>query len=422
MFEYIDITNFQSHRHTRIEFDPGLTVIVGTSLHGKTAIARSLGIVANIYPYKAKNYSNFAPDKGHSQFELGIAGSPPILLEKNVRRKKDKTKEVESTIYGLGLLRDKNGNIVRDENGKSVQGQEFTGVNKDIPDVIKQIINVTTLNIQKQFDQPFLILGSAGEFARTINRITKQEQVDEWVSEFTSRINSKKREVEILEKKTQEIEKELASYSGFEDLELTVKDLEKTDLELKLLEQQYTGLDNIVIKIENVDKILNRIKPALSLESDIIEIQSLENSETSLENKLTAIKKARMIKDKLRSLQSFIDDLKALFDIMEVEQQFKELDNRLEKIEKYDEKIDILNKLLSDMKELDEILQTESEFNKLSASLGKIETINKSIDLSKSNYNNIKDSYISGLKREKKCPTCFSEIDTKTINRLEKEL
>ena len=42
MLQRLDISNFQSHKDTQVVFDPRLTVLVGSSNHGKTAILRAL--------------------------------------------------------------------------------------------------------------------------------------------------------------------------------------------------------------------------------------------------------------------------------------------------------------------------------------------------------------------------------------------
>ena len=50
MIKSIDIENFQSHKKTRIDFDPGVNVIIGRSDSGKTSILRALNWVINNKP------------------------------------------------------------------------------------------------------------------------------------------------------------------------------------------------------------------------------------------------------------------------------------------------------------------------------------------------------------------------------------
>jgi len=42
MIKYLQIQNFQSHKDSLLEFDPGVNVIVGSSDSGKTAVIRAL--------------------------------------------------------------------------------------------------------------------------------------------------------------------------------------------------------------------------------------------------------------------------------------------------------------------------------------------------------------------------------------------
>ena len=47
MLNSLKITNFQSHSNTEIDFDPRLTVLVGPSNNGKTAIIRAITVKSN---------------------------------------------------------------------------------------------------------------------------------------------------------------------------------------------------------------------------------------------------------------------------------------------------------------------------------------------------------------------------------------
>ena len=65
LIEAIEITNFQSHANTVLEFHEGVNVIKGTSGHGKSAIIRALEwLLTNTYYGDAKSW--FA-DKSRSE-------------------------------------------------------------------------------------------------------------------------------------------------------------------------------------------------------------------------------------------------------------------------------------------------------------------------------------------------------------------
>ena len=75
----------------------------------------------------------------------------------------------------------------------------FEGFSTSVPDQIEETLNLSELNIQEQFDIPFLVMTSPGEIARTINRITKLEKVDEWVSKLTTKVNQNNTKIKLLE-------------------------------------------------------------------------------------------------------------------------------------------------------------------------------------------------------------------------------
>lgn len=411
MIKYLDIQNFQSHEHSRLEFVPGLNVIQGISLNGKTAIARALNLIINNRPMGAKYYSNFAPDKGSTIIEIGLDDSKPIKLEKQIKRKPDGKKIVEKTIYAIA-----DEEVEFTGSAKNDKGRE------DVPDVIKQAFNFTELNMQRQFEAPFLILSSSGEIARAINRITKQEKVDEWVSEFTRRINRKRNEVELLETQVKEIEIELAGYIGFESLESDVKSLEIISSEIEKLDNDFKSIDDILIKIEDIDDSLKEIIPALSLEADIEKIKQLEADIEGLSNKRRLISKILFLSNEVSNLEKLYIDIKDVIDYQYLIQEKSELSVIINHIENVDLAIKNQFLLINDIDRLIEIGNIEKEFSKINNLVFVVEKIEDDISSLSKNLNEAKKQYVNKLKEIGKCPTCFIDIDDKTIKKVIREI
>lgn len=386
MFEQIHIQNFQSHRDTKLDFAPGVNIILGTSLNGKTAILRSMGLITYNRPLGAKYYSNFSPDKGTTLIDLKCSDIPVINLEKVVNRKKDGTKELVSTTYKF-------------------DGDKTSGLS----DKIKAALNISDLNIQRQFDQPFLILSSSGEFARTINRITKLEKVDEWVSEFKRRINKNKNDIELLESQTQEAETELKRYDGFELLEKEILNLQKINNELEKSENDFVKIDSSLEKIESIDDDINKLKPALELEKDIAALISLDNSLISLENEVSLIEKLKEIDSQDSGLKLLINDLNELISITEQEEHFNKLDNILLKIETIDDEIEKFQILINDLAQITLFLEQEEKFDKLQELLNKIKSIDKYVENEKVIYNKSEVELKEVLANTKECPIFLTE-------------
>lgn len=383
MFEWLRMQNFQSHRDTLIEFHEGVNVITGISLHGKTAIARGTGLLIYNRPLGAKYYSNFAPDKGTTAIELKTKDHPVISLTKTVNRKKDGSKE-----------------LVENGTTYTYDGESYSS----LPDQIQDALNISELNIQKQFASPFLILSSGGEFARIVNRITKLEKVEVWISELKTRINKTKNEVDLLETQATDFEKQLTKYVGFEDLSVQVKYLQEVDASLTQAQSQLSRLNDLLAKVEDIEDELDRIQPALAIENDIQVLIDLEQSIISIDRQVVLIEKAKTIDNGITQLQSITILLTRLESMVETEEKFNRLDSILARVESIDDEIEDKKKLLSDLQKLEGFLAIENRMALLKSYIELIEGLNNSIEDKKIAYNNEEQQLMKELANVKECP------------------
>lgn len=385
MFEYLKVTNHQGHRETLLEFSKGVNVIFGLSLSGKTSLLRSMGLIIYNRPSGCKFYSNFATNSGSTTIELKPVGKLPIILEKMVKRKKDKTKELDSTTYKYG-------------------SDTFTGVAREVPDTIKNVFNISELNIQKQFDGPFLILSSAGEFAKTINRVTKLDKVDDWVRDFTKKINLTKNEVEWLEKQSKEIEQELSKYVDFDNLAVAINEFNQISSELKKTESNYARIDGLLNKIETIDDSLLYLTPALQIQTDIDKLSNIEDNIVLVDRQISLINKIRMISSDTKMLGEILADMKKLESIEEYLTSINRQMSLTDKARIINDKIGGMSTILDDMRQLEAILQHENKFNDLNSYLARIELIDDKIQDDKKEYDNLEMSLIKMLEGTKECP------------------
>jgi DNA repair protein SbcC/Rad50 len=403
MFKSLRTKYFQSHRNTFLDLSEGVNVILGLSQSGKTALIRSLRLLIDNRPSGAKYYSRFAPDKGATEIELETREGDKIKLEKIVRRKKDGEKELEDTIYYLN-------------------GQDFSGTQKDVPDQIRDALNMGELNIQRQFDQPFLIISSAGEVARTINRITKLDQVDNWVTVLTKRINEQRRETDLLEKQAKEIEIELAKYKGFEDLEVIVESFNVIAGELKAKRSQYQSLDQFLVKIEDIQRQLDKLSPALDIAADIEKIAAFDAEIKVLLKQCDLIGQVLDINDEIKELQKLIDDLQSLISMETEHDQWLKIGAGIDQWEIICEDIKELQSLIDDFQSLINMESEHDQWKKIDACIDHWEIVQKEISDLDKKYDHQKEIYISILREQKKCPICLSDIDESIITKLEKKL
>jgi len=364
MIKSLLIKNFQSHRKTKLEFDPGVNVIYGLSQAGKTAVIRALRLLIQNRPSGAKYYSNFATDKGETEVELKFADGKTVGIIKTVERsKKDRKKKLVSTIYTLN--------------------REEYSPGKDIPDRIVEALNISEINIQTQYDRAFLIMSAASEVARTVNRITNLEEVDTWKSDLTKQINATNQEAKLLFDQAKEIETQLAKYKGFEDLQEQVKELVTIDKDYAVRAGRKHTLDSTLIRYEDNQRELDRLQPIADMLSDqIIKVDKVEQDLQDATEEKRLVERVILLEQQITDLKVIKTGLTGLI----------ELQGR----------VDLISSLRNHLTRYED-LQEE------------LKSLRRSAD-------QMRDQYIADLKRDKRCPVCFAPIDNTVIKRIEAEL
>ena len=159
MIKSIQISNFQSHADSYLEFDEGCNIIVGNSDSGKTAIIRALRWLVFHKPTGDEMRSHWG---GKTKVEL-------FTDDAHVVKSKDKEQE-----YVLG-------------------DTHFKAFKTDVPDEIVQALNLNSINLQSQLDAPFLLSETPGTVASHFNKVAKLDKIDtatqninSWISELTS--------------------------------------------------------------------------------------------------------------------------------------------------------------------------------------------------------------------------------------------
>lgn len=230
MIHSLRIQNFQSHKESYLEFSNGISVVTGQSNCGKTAILRSLSWLCFNRPQGLAFKSSFSNEKE----------SCKVILEINNQK----------------ITREKSKSINQYEIGSSL----FNTIGNDVPSEISSVINMSEINIQTQFEKHFLLMDSAGEVGRTINKIVKLDNIDELISNITSKINSTNKELEIKKKDLDKLYIDLEKFKDFDSIEKLVNSL--IDYNTKI--QNYTNimksLNHIIENVSIADKEINQIE------------------------------------------------------------------------------------------------------------------------------------------------------------------
>jgi len=394
VFKSLRIRKFQSHEDTFLEFSPFVNVLQGLSTVGKSSVLRAKRLLVDNRPSGARFFSNFAGDKGETIIDLELPEGKVEII-KDVRTTKKGEKELKSTTYNL-----------------EVQGEKFsfTGVGESVPDQVKELLNLSELNDQRQFDSPFLISTSAGEIARTINRITNLEKVDEWVSTLSSKINDVNRSIISYEEDIKFGEIELARYADLDETGLIVNKLSATQGELNSLQIKHSHLDRDLVVYEEKYRTQENLKAFLKAEKYISRADKLQRDIDLFHNLMSQLSKYDNLKNEKQRMSAQLSELEPLLGKIEKSSFDTRPFNRLNYL--YNAYLE----LSSDQKEKKKIF---TEFSGLSS---KIVTIDKTrlqtLDLLLEDYRlfqanceegngQLKEArkrYMSLLKESRRCP------------------
>ena len=356
MISNLKIKNFKSHKHSVLEFHKGVNVIVGDPDSGKSNILRALRWLFENRPlgFPAKVLSDFI-EEGEAGVQIEVDGET-LFLEKSKK----------GAIYGMG-------------------GQEFRGFNKDVPEEISKILNITELNFSPQISLPFLLWDSAGEVGRVINKITKLEKVDEWVSSLTSELNSLSKEQKLLKEQSEETKQKLKQLEFLPKLEEEVKALEKLDEKITRLQEEEKELSVLLENVNNLHLDIQELEKWLECEKEIDKLE-----------KMILVIGGFIIEEKfINGFLDLADEVESKKAVLAVEDLVREAEGTLEALKEKEKEERNLRRLV------DDVLNLEGECQL------KEEGLEKEIL-------HFKDV----LYKLGKCPLCFSALDEEGISRV----
>jgi exonuclease SbcC len=359
MIKSVKIHNFRSHEDAELKFHPGVNVIFGLGQSGKTNIARAINWVVYNRPSGFNMHSHFAYDE-ETSVELVLDNGAVNL-----------TKTSKLTSYSL------------------INGSSYSYTGKSVPEPITKLLNISDINISNQLDAPFLITDSPGEVGKVINRITKIEQVDSWISKITTRINQSKNVIDILQKDIDVLDKEVSQYDDLHKLENSINIYNKLCSNIDIKEKKYSDLSKLQEKINQIHSrkfVLEKLLLVLntSVKELVTEIQTIKVKEMEFEE---------LLNWKYRYKSSLTT---------------KTTSDRIIK----DISIEGLDELIKEIE--------EKTFNQLAVKTFVFLKAKAQILFEK--FNSFKKEYLDEIKAIGKCPLCNNTISDKFIKELENSL
>lgn len=285
MITKIEIQNFQVHRHLVIELNPNVTVLIGQTNAGKTAVLRAIEWVV------------FNRPAGDDFRTYGSTNTQVTL-------------HTESGYITRYKNASDNGYILGDGQNEIT----FRAFGQKVPEEVQNFLNMKAINFQEQEVSTFLIDDVSGEAARKLNEVANLELIDDARKKINELYREHNKELKRQRSKLKELQTQLREYDWIEGCEkmmyealsligaertLTedIKEVKTVLEQLEKLEQEEEQL------IRNIDAQKGSIDELTSLVQKDAEIQRLNQDIKEVEDILDRIKQ---LEQKEKDLENFI--------------------------------------------------------------------------------------------------------------------
>lgn len=279
MVKSLKLLNYKSHKETKIKFSSRITGIIGQPSSGKTNIIRALRLLTFNRP-------------------------GGILFVRN--RVKHRSARIEVELVGADLT------IIMEKGAKNfyqIGDEVFEKFGKDVPEKIKETLNLSNINFQGQLDDPFLVTAKPSVISQSINQMTGMDQFDIWIDKTNEKIRNLKTakiEAEIeLEKNKIEFKK----LHGLDKIEPLIKRLKKVRKRNAFLIDQYERTAEIVAIIKDLESKIKKESQIFKLSPTLKKVDQLEEKILNLFKKKDLIDELRLWIKSLKKAKKHYNEL-----------------------------------------------------------------------------------------------------------------
>lgn len=255
--EYIRINNFQNHEVLEIELDPHCTVLVGSNGAGKSAVLRGLLWASlNRWAGKADTFIRWGADD--ARVELVFENDNVVVRQKG-----------------------KSGNLYL-LNGEQLEGD----LSRSIPSAIKSLVNMTEDNFHEQLDPAFWFSLTAGQVAKSLNKIVNLGSIDDTLAEVASQLRSARDEHKVV----------LARLEDAKNLKISLDWTKAADEELTALEAKEERIEEIRSSLSSLTRKLAEVAVLTRIRNNARDV--ILCGQTVIEN----IGKAEALRKQIKSI------------------------------------------------------------------------------------------------------------------------
>lgn len=240
--EKIILRNFQIHRKTTLNIHEGINIIAGSSDNGKSSIIRAIRWLCENSPRGFKFRRWNAPEKSVTSVIMEVDGS---------------------------VIERKRGAV---SNCYCFDGVTYTALKSDVPEVVRELLEITPYNIQRQLEGPFLFSKSSTEVAKMINEVAGIAVINDIIKESNKRYREAKHKVSFLSDMAKSKKSLMHAHKLFLPLKKKATYLEEQARKLVELDSSISSMEESIAQIRNARKVLKRLKPKLAAANKVYEV------------------------------------------------------------------------------------------------------------------------------------------------------
>lgn len=329
----IHLVNFEGHKNSFIPLSPGTNVFVGETDHGKSTVIRAFIWVTDNRPG-----AEAVRRTGSEETVVTITSTRGI-----VTRKRSNTE---------------NQYIIN-------KGKPLSGVGRSVPSEVFEILGIdSSINIQKQFDSPFLLSLNPGQVSKVLNEAVRLESMAKTVGNLNAGQRDAKNQLKMCKKALAEKLDEKAALSWTVDagqrLHFLSKDIGVYESLMNRSERINTLLPE-VIKNKNAilhyQERIDQLAPVFDLKKELLQVQELYDRSESIQE----------ICEELSHIDSKLENAKTVtFDAQPLLKQAEDLANIRSK------RLQILELIDSLQDNTEKIRTVTSRYNRSHKELDKI--------------------------------------------------
>ena len=269
MIQSLTLENFQSHKSSKLDFSPGINVIVGPSDSGKSAILRALKWAAWNTPSGEAFRSNWG---GTTTVDLDT-DTDSIIRAKDSKGNSYRLNKTVFKAFGAGTP----------------------------PDEIVAALNLNEINIQQQLDRPFLLDDSPGKVAQHFNAVAHLDSIDRGLQNVQKWLREVDRKIKSEEEQVLSLTEDLIKYAGLEKIEVKISVVETLVEQKESAGRKMGRISRLIKGIESgeeeakkhteilkhevaVSLVLNTVKAKNELEGKIAVLHDLSRTIKGLQN------------------------------------------------------------------------------------------------------------------------------------------